>query len=262
MKKAFGLPACVLVFLPAVTFADSPFAGTWTGDLSTAKVSAKPDVFLLQDGTYTCKTCTPPVKIAADGKDHSVSGIPYYDVLNVAMLDERTILQTGKRAGKTVFTSRFSVSADGSSATDDFTDATATNAAPVTGTVGWKRVASGPPGSHAVSGSWSEGPLKISDNGVTITLKVTDNTLSMTSPTGASYVAQLDGTEASYSGDPGVTTVSVRKIDERTFEETDKRDGKPVAAFRWRFDPDGKTAHVRLTDVANGNVTEMLARKQ
>ena len=262
MKRSFGLPACVLVLLPAVTFADSPFAGTWKGDLSTAKVSAQPEVFLLQDGTYTCKTCTPQVKIAADGKDYSVSGVPYYDVFNVAMLDERTILQTGKKAGKTVFTSRFSVSADGSSATTDFTDATATNSAPITGTIGWRRVASGPPGSHAISGSWREGPVKVSDNGVTITLKVTDNILSMTSPTGSSYVAQLDGTETSFSGDPGVTTVSVRKLDERTFEETDKYDGKPVVVWRWRFDPDGKTAHVRITDADNGNVSEMLARKQ
>jgi len=262
VKRSFALPACVLVFLPAVTFAESHFAGTWKGDLSTAKVSAQPDIFLLQDGIYTCKTCKPQMKVAADGKDHSVSGVPYYDVFNVAMLDERTIVQTGKRAGKTVFTARFSVSPDGSSATTDFTDATATSGAPVSGTIVWRRVASGPPGSHAISGSWSEGPLKVSDNGVTITLKVSGNTLSLTSPTGSSYVAQLDGTEAPYSGDPGVTSVSVRKLDERTLEETDKLDGKPVVEWRWRFHPDGKTAQVRITELSSGNVTEMLARRQ
>lgn len=261
MKTLSGLRICALL-LPAVTLADSPFDGTWKGDLSTATVSAKPEVFLLQDGTYSCKTCTPAVKLTADGNGHPVAGTPYYDTLAVAVLDERTILKTATKGGKTVLTIKFSVSGDGGSATTDFTDATATNGTPVTGKITWKRVASGPPGSHAVSGSWQQGPPKISDNGVTSTLKVTGNTLSMTSPTGSSYVAPLDGTEVAYSGDPGVTTVSVRRLDQRSLEETDKRDGKPVMVWRWRFEPDGKTAHLRIKEVSSGDVIEALARKQ
>jgi hypothetical protein len=202
------------------------------------------------------------VKVAADGKDHPVSGTPYYDTLSVAVLDERTILKTAKRGGKTVVSNKFSVSADGGSATSEFNDATATNGAPVTGGVAWKRVTSGPPGSHAISGSWQQGLPKISDNGVTSTLKVTDDVLSMTSPTGSSYAAKLDGTDAPYSGDPGVTSVSVRKLNDRGFEEVDKRDGKPVMVWRWQFENDGKTARVRLKEVDSGVVTEALARKQ
>lgn len=262
MKKSIGLTACVGGLLPALTLAASPFDGTWKGDLTTAKVFAKPDVLLLQDGNYSCRTCTPPVQVAADGKDHPVFGNPYYDSLSVAVLDERTILKTAKRAGKPLITSKFSVSADGGSASTEFTDATATNGATVTGTLPWKRVASGPPGSHAVSGRWLQGRPMLSDNAVISTFKVIGDTLSMTTPTGSAYVAKLDGTDAIYSGDPGVTQVSVHRIDDRTFEETDKRDGKRVMVWRWQFDPDGKTAHVRLKDVASGDVTEALARKQ
>ena len=262
MKISTGLWACVLILPAALTLAASPFDGTWKGDLSTAKVSGKPDSFLLQDGTYTCKTCSPAVKVAADGKDHPVSGSPYYDTLSVAVLDERTILKTGKRAGKTVLSTRFSVSADGSSATSEFSDSTATNSAPVTGAIAWHRVTSGPPGSHSISGSWQQGLPKISDNGVTSTLEVTDNVLKMTSPTGSSYAARLDGTDAPYSGDPGVTSVSVRKINDRSFEEVDKRDGRPVMVWRWQFDNDGKTARVRMKEVDSGVVTEALAHKQ
>src|SRR5262249_36969258 len=141
VKKSLGFGVTALVLLPVLCLADSTFDGTWKGDLSTAKVSAKPDAFLLQDGTYTCKTCTPPVKVAADGNDHPVTGSPYYDSLNVSVLDERTILKTAKKAGKTVLTSKFSVAADGASASTDFTDATATNGTPVTGTFAWQRVA-------------------------------------------------------------------------------------------------------------------------
>jgi hypothetical protein len=262
MKVSVGLVACVLMLPHGLTLADSPFDGTWKGDLSTAKVTGKPDSFLLQDGTYSCKTCSPAVKVAADGKDHSVSGTPYYDTLNVAVLDERTILKTAKKAGQTVLTTKFSVSADGGSATSEFNDATATNGTPVTGKFAWKRVTSGPPGSHAISGSWQQGQPEISDNGVTNTWKVTNNVLSMTSPTGSSYSAKLDGTDAPYSGDPGVTSVSVREVGARSFEETDKRDGKAVTVWRWQFDADGKTARVRMKDVASGEITEALARKQ
>lgn len=262
MKISLGLVACALLLPPGLTLADSPVDGTWKGDLSTAKVTGKPDWFLLQNGTYSCRTCSPVVKVAADGKDHSVSGTPYYDTLSVAVLDERTILKTAKKAGRTVLISKFSVSADGGSAMTEFDDATATNGAPVTGTFAWKRVTSGPPGSHAISGSWQQGQPKISDNGVTSTFRVTNNVLSMTSPTGSSYTAKLDGTEAPYSGDPGVTSVSVRKIDARSFEEIDKRDGKPVMVWRWQFDSEGKTARVRMKELATGDVTEALARKQ
>jgi hypothetical protein len=262
MKISLGFVACALLLPSGLTLASSPFDGTWKGDLSTAKVVGKPDSFLLQDGTYSCKTCSPAVKVAADGKDHSVSGTPYYDTLNVAVLDERTILKTAKKAGHTVLSSKFSVSSDGGSATTEFNDATATNGAPVTGTFTWKRVASGPPGSHAISGSWQQGAPKISDNGVTSTFKVTDKVLSMTTPTGSSYAAKLDGSDAPYSGDPGVTNVSVRQIDDRSFEETDKRDGKPVMVWRWQFDADGRTARVRMKEVDSGDVTEALARKQ
>jgi hypothetical protein len=262
VKTSISLAACGLSLLPALAPAANPFDGTWKGDLSTVKMSAKPDVLLLLDGNYSCKTCTPPVKVAADGKDHPVSGSPYYDTMNVAVLDERTILKTAKKGGKAVVTSKFSVSADGGSARSEFTDSTATSGAPVTGTVSWKRVASGPPSSHAISGSWQQGLPTLSDNAVTSTFKVTGDTLSMTTPTGAAYVAKLDGTEAAYSGDPGVTRVSVHRLNDRTFEETDKRDGKAVMVWRWQFDPDGKTAHVHLKDIASGDVTEALARRQ
>src|SRR5690349_9985581 len=97
MKTSFAVRTTVLLLLPVLTWAASPFDGTWKGDLGTAKVSTKPDAFLLQDGTYTCKTCVPAVAVAADGYDHPVTGTPYYDTLNVAVLDERTILKTAKK---------------------------------------------------------------------------------------------------------------------------------------------------------------------
>jgi len=36
--------------------------------------------------------------------------------------------------------------------------------------------------------------------------------LTMTTPTGQKYTAKMDGTEAPFSGDPGLTAVSVKKM--------------------------------------------------
>src|SRR3546814_5681900 len=53
--------------------------------------------------------------------------------------------------------------------------------------------------------------LSISDNALTRSYKVDGNMFSMNSPTGESYSAKMDGSEAPYNGDPGTTTVSVKK---------------------------------------------------
>ncbi len=67
----------LLLLVPVLAWAQSPFDGTWKVDLSKAKLPKKPDVFLLQNGMYECKTCTPPVNVKADGQFQKVSGDPY-----------------------------------------------------------------------------------------------------------------------------------------------------------------------------------------
>lgn len=49
-------------------------------------------------------------------------------------------------------------------------------------------------------------------------------------------------------GDPGVTAVSLKKIDENTIEETDTRKGKVIAVVRMTVDRDGKMMMVTVDD--------------
>jgi hypothetical protein len=74
MKKLF---LAVLLFAPAVVFAQSPFDGTWMTKLSTAQLPTKPDVYSLNNNMYECLTCVPKVSVKADGKDQKVTGHPY-----------------------------------------------------------------------------------------------------------------------------------------------------------------------------------------
>ncbi len=249
MKLILAATLLSAALVPALALADSPFDGTWKADVSSASRAKKPDIFVLKGGTYTCQTCAPGYTIKADGTDQAVSGHPYYDTVAIKVMDDHTIQETDKKAGKTVGTSSVTVSSDGKIATFQFTDSSNTNAAPVTGKGQQKQIMAGPAGSHAVSGSWVTTSLSsLSDNGVTITYKTDGDMLTMSSPTGQSYTAKMDGTEAPYKGDPGVTTVSVKKVGADTLVETDKRGDKVVGITRTTVDSAGKSAKVMFHD--------------
>jgi len=249
--------------MPAMAMAQSPFDGTWRVDLKTAKFPEKPDVYLLQDGMYHCKTCAPPVDVKADGQDQKVSGHPYYDTKSVKVMDDRTIEETDKKNGKMVAISKTWVSADGNTLMFEFTDSSATSGDPVTGKGEETRVAKGPAGSHAISGSWRMSKIDaLSDNAMTITYKVSGDILSMNSPTGQSYAAKVDGTDAPYKGDPGTTSVSVKRLDKNTMEETDKRDGKVISVARMTVSADGKTMTIAVEDKLHGTTSQFTAAKQ
>src|SRR5712692_8241678 len=139
------------------------------------------------------------------------------------------------------------VSADGNTLNDKFTDTTGTQ--PVTGEVTSTRVSPGPAGSHAISGSWrTEKVNSVSSNGLTVTYQGTADGLKMSDPNGASYDAKFDGKDYPIQGDIGHTMVSLKRISANRIEETDKRDGKIVGVARMTVSPDGKTMHVNYDD--------------
>lgn len=244
---AAGLLSAVLI--PAQALAASPFDGTWKANLSSANMPKKPDIYVLKDGMYTCQTCAPGYTIKADGTDQPVSGHPYFDTVAIKIVDDHSIQETDKKAGKTVTTSSVTVSKDGKTATFEFADSSITNGAPVTGKGEQKLVAAGPAGSNAISGSWVTTSFSsFSDNGLTITYKTDGNMLTMSAPTGQTYTAKMDGTEAPFKGDPGITTVSVKMIGANTLLETDKRGDKIVSTTRTTVDSTGTSATVRYHD--------------
>lgn len=263
MKKLILYVLYAALTLPVLATAQSALDGTWKVDLTKTQLPKKPDVYVLQHGTYDCKTCVPPIRVKADGELHAVSGHPYYDQLAVKILDDHSVATTRSKSGKTVSTEKVTVSADGSTAHIEFSDSSATNAAPVTGTTEQTRVAKGPAGSHAISGSWRTDKLAdFSDNGLTITYKTQGDVLTMTTPTGQSYAAKLDGTFAPYMGDPGTTSVAIHRIDKHTFQETDKRDDKVIGVARMSVAANGTSLKIVVHDTEHGTTTTFVAAKQ
>jgi hypothetical protein len=263
MRKLLWFGLLISLLIPSLAMAQSAFDGTWKVDLNQAQLAKKPDVFLLQDGMYHCKTCVPPIDVKADGQDQKVTGHPYYDTVNVKVVDDHTLELTDKKDGKAVIVAKDTVSSDGNTLNFEFTDSSATNSDPVTGKGESSRVAKGPAGAHAISGSWRTTKLEgFSDNGLAFTYKVEGDSLTMTTPTGQSYTAKLDGTEAPYKGDPGTTSVSVKSMGKNAMEETDKRDGKVISVARITVEPDGKTMKIDVTDKLRGTKSQFVAQKQ
>jgi len=254
----------VLLFTPVLAMAQSsPFDGTWKLDMKKAQLPKNPEVYLLQNGMYSCKTCVPAYKVKADGTDQPVTGDPYASAVSVKVIDDHNVEITGKKDGKTTFSSKNTISADGNMLTANWTYNGNPDGGPVTGKDIMKRVEKGPAGANLLSGSWREEKTEdMPDSALTFTCKMNGDELSMSTPTGQGYTAKLGGGEAPYKGDPGITSVSLKKINDHTIEETDLRDGKPVSVARMTVSSDGKKMTVDVTDKLHGKTSKFVADKQ
>ncbi len=263
MKKLFFVGLAMLLLMPIVASAQSAFDGTWKIDLKKAEFPKKPDVYLLEHGMYQCKTCVPAIDVKADGQDQKITGHPYYDSMAIKVVNDHEIEETDKKNGKTVATSTTKVSSDGNTLMFTFSDSSNTNAEPVTGNGEETRVAKGPAGAHAISGSWRMSKMDtVSDNGLMWTYKVSGDELTMTSKTGQSYTAKLNGAQAPVKGDPGTTSVSVKMMGKDTLEETDYREGKAISVAKSTVSSDGKTLKIMVDDKLHGTKAEFVAMKQ
>ena len=133
MKTSTLAGMLAVLLLPAAAFAQNAIDGTWKIDMNKVHLPTKPDVLVLKDGMFHCKTCVPPIDVKADGTDQPVSGHPYFDSIAVNVVDAHTVKETDKKNGKVVATETTTVAPDGKSATFQFSDSSASHSAPVTG---------------------------------------------------------------------------------------------------------------------------------
>jgi hypothetical protein len=261
MKRA-ALIFLLSWFVPVLGLAQSPFDGSWKLDSNLTQSTIHYD-YALRDGTFHCTTCDPPVVVKADGKDQKVIGDPCYDTISVRVVDHRTTEETDKKNGKIVGTQRMTVSDDGNTATEEWMESCNTKGQAVSGMDIMVRLAPPPHGSHAISGSWKISKrISRSENALAISLKLTPDTFSFSDPAGMGYVASLDGADTPLRGDLSGTIVSVKRIDERTIEQTDKRDGRVIGVTRFVVSAHGDTLTVSEEDKAKGTIRQFVLHKQ
>lgn len=254
--------AIATLFVAAASHAQSPFNGTWRVDLAQTKFSPKPLSFYISQGWYHCTTsCNPAYDVAADGQDHPVTGHAY-DMLSVTIVDPHTISLVGKKEGKVIFEQTRTVSADGKTLTVKSASHAMNSDQTTTFDTVAKRSGLAPSGVHATSGNWVIEKQSGSANALLTTYKTDGNEFDMSDPTGVSYSAKLDGAEYPVKGAYGWTSVSLKKINDHTIEETDKRDSTVTDVSTMTVSANGKTMTIVDTDKLTGRVDTIVAIKQ
>lgn len=251
----------VLVLGSVPVMAQSAFDGTWRVDPSSAQFKGG-DKFLLQNGVWHCDSCVPKVSIKADGKEHKVTTSPYYDAATVNEVNDHTVEINSKKNGKPAGTNKMTVSDDGKTLTTEWSFVSESGQSG-NGKYTSERVGEAPAGVNKVSGTWQPNKVEDASESVSvISYKVNGDEFSMSDKTGDSYTAKLDGKDYPYKGDPGLTSVSLKKIDANTIEETDKRKGKPIYVSRMTVSADGKTMQIDNEDKLHNTGQKWTAQKQ
>jgi len=242
-----------LLPLPVAALAASPFDGTWMQNIGSVKITGKADTFQVLNGTYSCSSCVPAIEVKADSTDQKVTGHAYYDTVAVVVVSPASISIVNKQGGKPALERLFSVSTDGKTLTGKFKDYTGTQVA--SGTFTETRRAPGPTGSHAVSGAWQPDTFSGANDALrTFAYQMTSDHFSM-HWNGQSYNAKFDGKEYPVQGDPGKTTVILKKIDDHTVYEIDHRQGKVTDEILLAAAPDGTTLAVTDRDTIHDQIT-------
>lgn len=263
MNRLSRTMSAVLLTSATGAVAASDFDGTWKYDIKTQEVSKKPNVYLLKGGSYTCSTCVPAYTVAADGSFHKVAGNPYYDEVAVKAVDPSTMTWVSRKGGKTMVEVTRVASPDGKTSMTSFNDMTAPNGVPVVGKAGASRVAAGPAGSHATSGSWvdtTDG--EVSDAGLLITMRSAGDVMTLTTPTGISYTTTIDGPPSPVVGDPGWTKVALKRTAANTLVETDYRGDTVTGVYTFALSPDGKSIRADANDLLHGTKSAATLLKQ
>lgn len=270
MKNFERFVACAF-FLTATVFAsaastkplangtDAALNGTWKIDAGQTKFSPKPIVFYISEGWYHCTSCAPAIDIKADGTDQPVQGHAF-DTLSMAVVNDHSVQEIAKKDGKVIFEETYTVSKDGKLLNAKITSHPMDGSAPITTEGIAKRVGVAPMGVHATSGDWQLQKFNQSANGLTFTYKVNGDELTMTDPTGESYTANLDGTDAPVKGAYGYDTVSLKKLGPDSIEETDKLNGKVIDVSK--ITVHGSMMTIEETNQPTGRTSTYTAHKQ
>lgn len=256
-----SLIATAILFAAASSSAQSPFDGTWKTDLSKSKFSPKPLTFYTSAGWYHCVSCTPAFDVQADGQDHAVSG-QSYDTMSVTIVDARTISVVAKKGSDVTFEQTRTVSADGKTLTVKSTGHPASGGPPTNFETTARRSGALPSRVHATSGDWIIEKQTGSSNALLTTFKTNGDELTMTSPTGETYTAKFDGNDYPYRGAHSYDAVTLKKINDHTIEEIDKRAGAVIDDSTMTVSANGKTMTVVDTSQPSGRVSTFVATKQ
>ncbi len=261
---AMGMTACAGDADTADTAADTTanadagsIAGTWKANPETAQSENDNSSYLLTGEQFTCNSCLPPYSMTADGKWQELDR-PGVDLSMMEIVDANTVKTSGRLKGKVLGSSVWTVSADGKTMTQEFTNLDGKET--TTGSRTYNRAAAGPDGAHLLSGEWTPAEYgEISDAALIFTYAIDGDTITSTGNSGG-YTATLGGDAVTPEGDETGGTLKVEKVGDNMFRETYSRDGEVTNVTEMTIAGDTLTAV--STDPRDGSVFRYTATRQ
>jgi hypothetical protein len=258
-----ALWAGVILFGAHEAQGQSVFDGTWKVDTNQTKLARNSEILMLKNGKYRCDGCTPSISVRADGIDHRVKGSPYFDAINVRMIDRSTLEEEAKAHGEVVMFCRLIASTEGRTATLKVTEPGTRNEGSGAGEIvltraGKARHSDSP---DSLTGSWAiTGQMNPVEATFTLSLNSDTKVLTMTTVSGKVYHAPLTGPENPL---PAMKEISASLMGTYTFTETLSRSGVPIREHRLMVDPHNPTVMTIIdTDRLSGITLVMHAVKQ
>jgi hypothetical protein len=256
--KTSAVVYAAIILAPGAALAAGAFDGTWKVNMNHVQLSKKPNVYVIDSGSYACSTCAPPYTIKADGTDQPVTGHDYDTA--AATVTPTSVTLVTKMKGKVLSSAKTVLSADGKTA--EVENSFYGGAKPIVVKSILTNVVPPAAGANALSGSWLETKVEsVSDSGTSETLTITDDGFTM-SGNGESYDAKFDGKKYPIVGDPTNTMVQLKKISPTEVVESDYDKGKRVETVHMTVAANGKTMHIIDSQLLTGRTLRYTMDKQ
>lgn len=253
------IAAALLFATPAAS--QDGLTGTWRADTSSAQIPKRPSIYALADGIFTCSSCTPAIRVRADGSFHPVAEDPYVDQWAIYPVDKTGVVMVAMKNGRIIENTVMRV--EGDTLRDISIDSGTSGVEATASEVVSMRTRPSAPGAHPLSGSWQLTSYgQISDAALTMTIAVQGKTVRMSSPTGFGYTGTLGGPAVVVEGDGAGATAALRRIDPATIEVTISQGGKTMAVRTYSAQPGGTTMKVIELDKLTGTTFSYLANRQ
>jgi hypothetical protein len=239
------------------------FTGRWVADLSTQDASQSVDVYVVANGLYECRSCTPPRSYPADGQPHPVPGDAEVISEAVTVLGPRAIrtrIVSPTRVRETTMT----VAADDRTARYVSIDRRTDLPGRLRTEYLARRIAPAPAGANRASGSWRGiRYVAVPDVLRTVELGEQGDRFTYRTPSGVHYTAILGGPAVPVEGPQGaVATAAVVQAGPRTVVETREAGGKTVLRRTFTLSPDGRSMTMETLNVETGAAFRATSRRK
>ena len=252
-----GMTACSKTEDTEASAEAGGIAGDWKVELDSAQFENDNRDFLLADGTWECKSCTPPYTVRTNGEWQAIDR-PGADSQMVKIVDERTVTSASRLGDKEMGGATWTVSEDGQTMTVEFTDLSGDT--PVNGTQTFTRKSEAPEGAHALSGQWAaERMASLDDAGLTFSYGLDGETFT-SSGNGSSWSATLGGEPVAIEGSESNVMAAVERTGDNSFRQTFSRDGETLSTTELTVE--GNTLSGVSTDARDGSVVRWTATRQ